>query len=72
MFKSGSLAFTNTTDGQINGSATDGTTSFTLAPNASRNASMGVEKERLVGDFSVNASGGTDTGFFFVHRAFIE
>jgi len=67
-FTSGNLAFEDTSDGQIDGNATDGTTTFTLAPNASRNASMGVEKQRLVGDFSV----GTDTGFFFVHRVFLE
>lgn len=71
-FASGNLAFTNTTDGQINGSATGGATTFILAPSSSRNASMGVEKARLVGDFSVNVTGGSDTGFFFLHRTFIE
>ena len=71
-FNSGSLAFTNTTDGQIDGSATDGTTTFTLAPASSRNASMGVEKERLVGDFSLDVTNGPDTGYFFMNRTFIE
>jgi hypothetical protein len=71
-FASGSLGFVSATDGQINGSATAGATTFTLAPSSSRNASMGVEKARLVGDFSVNVTGGSDTGFFFLHRTFIE
>jgi len=71
-FSSGSLAFANTTDGGIDGSAVGGAAAFTLAPSASRNASMGVEKARLVGDFSLNVTGGTDTGFFFLQRTFIE
>jgi len=73
-FTSGSLSFANTTDdGQITGNAKIGTTTtFTLGPAATRNASMGVEKGRLVGDFSVNVTGGTDTGFFFLQRTEIE
>lgn len=72
-FTVGSLGFADTTDGRISlSSATDGTTTFTLATGSSRNASMGVYKERLVGDFSVNANGGTDTGFFFLERVLIE
>jgi Carboxypeptidase regulatory-like domain len=72
VFRSGDLAFLNTTDGQISGSATGGTRVFTLAPESSRNASMGVEKARLVGDFSLNVTGGLDTGFFFLARTFVE
>lgn len=73
IFNSGSLSFTDTTLGQIAGSATGGDTTFTLAPPSSRNASMGVEKARLVGDFSVNVDADhNDTGFFFLQRAFIE
>ncbi|HXN07213.1 MAG TPA: hypothetical protein VN944_09150, partial [Nitrospiria bacterium] len=73
-FTSGTLSFTDGTDGQVNGSATDVNTltTFALAPSSSRKASMGVYKERLVGDFSINANGGTDTGFFFLQRVLIE
>ncbi|MHB8483183.1 MAG: carboxypeptidase-like regulatory domain-containing protein [Nitrospiria bacterium] len=71
-FTSGALSFTDTTDGQISGSATNGITMFTLAPANSRNASMGVYKARLAGDFSVNVTGGPDTGFFFLQRVLIE
>ncbi|MBI1821755.1 MAG: carboxypeptidase regulatory-like domain-containing protein [Nitrospirae bacterium] len=70
-FTGGSLSFADTTDGRVSGSATDGSTTFTIAPTSPRNASMGVYKERLVGDFSVN-NGGTDTGFFFLARTLIE
>ncbi len=68
----GSLSFADTTSGQVSGSATGGSTTFTVAPGGSRNASMGVVKVRLVGDFSLNVTGGTDTGFFFVHRSVKE
>jgi|SRR5579863_630058 len=71
-FSSGSVAFSNTTDGEFGGTATGGSTTVTLGPSGGRNASMGVEKARLVGDISVPVSGGTDTGFFFVQRTFIE
>jgi hypothetical protein len=70
-FTGGSLSFTDPTDGWVSGSATDSSTTFTIAPTSPRNASMGVYKERLVGDFSVNNSG-TDTGFFFLVRTLIE
>lgn len=69
-FTNGSFSFSDTTDGQVSGNANDGITTFTLAPASARNASMGVYKERLVGDFSVNS--GTDTGFFFLARTLIE
>jgi Carboxypeptidase regulatory-like domain len=72
VFRSGNLTFVNTEDGQMNGSATGGTRVFTLAPESSRNASMGVEKARIVGDFSLNVTGGLDTGFFFLGRTFVE
>jgi len=72
VFRSGELTFVNTGDGQINGSATGGTRIFTLAPESSRNASMGVEKARLVGDFSLDVTGGRDTGFFFLGRTYVE
>jgi hypothetical protein len=71
-FTSGSLSFFNATNGRITGSATGGITTFTFAPAGSRNASMGVAKARLAGDFSLNRPGGTDTGFFFLQRTFIE
>ena len=71
-FTSGSLSFVDTTSGQVSGTATGGSTTFTLAPGGSRNASMGVAKVRLVGDFSLNVTGGPDTGFFFLHRSFKE
>jgi hypothetical protein len=70
-FTGGSLTFADTTDGRVSGTANDNITTFTIAPSSSRNASMGVYKERLVGDFSVN-NGGTDTGFFFLQRVLIE
>jgi|GEM_PF-5964121 len=75
-FTSGSLSFANQTDqtsGKVTGSATGGTTTLSFGPSNSRNASIGVEKARLVGDFSVNFSGGsTDTGYCFLQRTFIE
>jgi hypothetical protein len=71
-FTSGSLSFSNTANGQITGSATGGITTFTFAPTGFRNASMGVAKARLAGDFSLNRPGGSDTGFFFLQRTFIE
>ncbi|HET6369797.1 MAG TPA: carboxypeptidase regulatory-like domain-containing protein [Nitrospiria bacterium] len=71
-FSSGSLSFVDATDGQISGSAAGGGTTFTLGPASSRNASMGVEKARLVGDISASVPGGTDTGFFFLQRTLIE
>lgn len=67
----GSLSFTDTTDGRISGNPSNGNTTFDIAPNSPRNASMGVYKERLVGDFSVN-NNGTDTGYFFLARTLIE
>lgn len=70
-FTGGTLAFTDMTDGRISGTANDVATTFHIAPASPRNASMGVYKERLSGDFSVN-NGGTDTGFFFLQRALIE
>jgi len=71
-FNTGSLSFTDTTVGQITGEASRGGTTFTIAPPSFRNASMGVEKARLVGDFSLTVAGGDDTGFFFLQRVFFE
>lgn len=69
VFTSGSVSFVDTTTGQVSGSATGTGGTFTIAPTNTRNASMGVYKARLVGDFKLElTSGGTDTGFFFMHR----
>lgn len=70
VISSGSAGFVNTTTGQLSGSARglDGYT-FTMAPTSSqRNASMGVYKARLVGDFILTTSVGVDSGYFFMHR----
>jgi hypothetical protein len=67
---SGSVSFVSTTTGQFSGSATGlvGQT-FTIAPSSSsRNASMGVYKIRIVGDFTLTTDAGTDSGYFFIHR----
>ncbi|MFI5303518.1 MAG: carboxypeptidase-like regulatory domain-containing protein [Nitrospiria bacterium] len=72
VFTDGTMSFADTTDGRISGNPSNGATTFTIAPASSRNASMGVYKERLVGDFSVNNSSDTDKGFFFLGRTLIE
>ncbi|MBI4243008.1 MAG: carboxypeptidase regulatory-like domain-containing protein [Planctomycetes bacterium] len=64
----GSLSFTGTNStytGQLAGTLTGNSATFTIAPASSRNASMGVYLQRLLGDFS-DSSG--NSGYFFTHR----
>lgn len=63
VFTSGGIGFFDTTTGQFGATAT-GSETLIISPVDSRNASMGVCKARLVGDFTL----GANSGYFFMHR----
>jgi hypothetical protein len=67
------MTYFDTTTGQFSATAQNllGTRTFTIAPASTRNASMGVCKARLVGDFTyviTGAGGSTNKGYFFMGR----
>ncbi|MFH1230217.1 MAG: carboxypeptidase-like regulatory domain-containing protein [Planctomycetota bacterium] len=64
-FSSGNVSSFDTTTGKFNATASGLGCSFTTT---NRNASMGVCKVRLVGDFTLDYTGGTDSGYFFMYR----
>jgi hypothetical protein len=66
----GSITFADLTSGQINGTLTGPNNTLRIAPSGSRNASMGVYKFRMIGDFSLTTANGPDTGWLIFHRVF--
>jgi hypothetical protein len=64
VFTSGGIGSFDTTTGQFGAIATGTGPTLIISPTDSRNASMGVCKARLVGDFTL----GANSGYFFMHR----